>query len=98
MVAPYSPRFYPGPSWLKRTNGTRMCGMPETTPADIPAEWARVLAVATAMTGDEARAQHLLRNEKLRAFEGLTAEELVRAGRADDVIGYLHSLAAGSAG
>ena len=59
MVAPYIQRFYP--AWLKRTNGTKMCGMPETTPADISADWTRVLALATAMTGDEARAQHLLR-------------------------------------
>lgn len=50
------------------------------------------------MTGDEARAQHLLRNEKLRAFEGRTAEELIQAGRAGDVISYLQSLAAGAAG
>lgn len=96
MVAPYIQRFYP--AWLKRTNGTKMCAMSEPTPADMPDDWTRVVAVATAMTKDEARAQHLLRNEKLRAFEGLTAEELVRAGRADDVIGYLQSLAGGSAG
>lgn len=64
----------------------------------MPADWMRVLAVATAMTGDEDRARHLLRNEPLPAFDGQTAEELVRAGRAQDVIDYLQSLAAGSAG
>lgn len=96
MVAPYIQRFYP--AWLKQTNGTRMCGMSEITPVDMPDDWTRVVAVATAMTGDEARALHLLRNEPLRAFEGRTAEELLRAGRADDVIGYLQSLAGGAAG
>lgn len=68
--------------------------MPETTSAD----WTRLLAMATAMTGDEDRARHLLRSEPLRAFDGQTAEALVRAGRAQDVIDYLQSLAAGSAG
>ncbi len=71
-----------------------MWAMSEAAPAD----WARVMAVATAMTGDQERAQYLLRNEPLRAFDGRTAEELVRAGRAEDVISYLQSLAAGAAG
>lgn len=58
----------------------------------------RVLAAATEMTGDEKRSAFLLRNEPLRAFGYKTAEALVQAGRADDVIAYLESLAGGAAG
>ena len=58
----------------------------------------RVLAAATAMTGDEGRAVFLLRNEPLRAFGYKTAETLVQEGRTDAVVGYLESLAAGAAG
>ena len=58
----------------------------------------RVLAVTTAMTGDESRAVFLLRNEPLRAFGYKTADSLVQQGRADDVIAYLESLAGGAAG
>jgi len=58
----------------------------------------RVLAVATDMTGDVARAVFLLRNEPLRAFDYQTADKLVQAGRADDVVAYLRSLAGGAAG
>jgi len=58
----------------------------------------RVLAVATAMTGDESRAVFLLRNEPLRAFGYKTAESLVQEGRTDAVVAYLESLASGAAG
>lgn len=58
----------------------------------------RVLVVATAMTGDEKRAVFLLRNEPLRAFGYKTADVLIQEGRADAVIAYLESLAAGAAG
>ena len=58
----------------------------------------RVLAAATAMTGDEARAVFLLRNEPLRAFGYKTAETLVQEGRTDAVVAYLESLAGGAAG
>lgn len=58
----------------------------------------RVLAVATAMTGDEGRAVFLLRNEPLKAFEYKTAETLVQEGRTDAVVAYLESLAGGAAG
>ena len=58
----------------------------------------RVLAVATAMTGDEKRAVFLLRNEPLRAFGYKTADVLVQEGRVDAVVAYLESLAGGAAG
>jgi hypothetical protein len=58
----------------------------------------RVLAVATAMTGDESRAVFLLRNEPLPAFGYKTADALVQEGRADAVVAYLESLAGGAAG
>lgn len=58
----------------------------------------RVLAVVTAMTGDESRAVFLLRNEPLRAFGYKTAEALVQEGRTDAVVAYLESLAGGASG
>lgn len=58
----------------------------------------RVLAVATAMSGDESRAVFLLRNEPLRAFGYKTAETLVQEGRTDTVVAYLESMASGAAG
>ncbi|WP_028839288.1 antitoxin Xre/MbcA/ParS toxin-binding domain-containing protein [Thermomonas fusca] len=61
-------------------------------------EMIRVLAAATAMTGDEARAVFLLRNEPLAAFGYKTADTLVQEGRADAVVAYLESLAGGAAG
>lgn len=58
----------------------------------------RVLAAATELTGDKKRAAFLVRNEPLRAFGYKTADVLIQAGRADDVIAYLESLAGGAAG
>lgn len=58
----------------------------------------RVLAAASAMTGDESRAVFLLRNEPLSAFGYKTADTLVQEGRADAVIAYLESLSGGAAG
>lgn len=58
----------------------------------------RVLAVATAMTGDERKAVFLLRNEPLRAFGYKTADALIQEGRTDAVVAYLESLAGGAAG
>lgn len=58
----------------------------------------RVLAIAEAMTGDESRAIFLLRNEPLSAFGYKTADTLIEEGRADTVIAYLESLAAGAGG
>lgn len=58
----------------------------------------RVLAVATALTGDDKRAAFLLRHEPLPAFGYKTADSLIQEGRTDAVIGYLESLAGGAAG
>lgn len=61
-------------------------------------ELLRVLMVATELSGDASRAAFLIRSEPLRALASKTADELVQEGRADDVIAYLESLAAGAAG
>ncbi|TWT21100.1 DUF2384 domain-containing protein [Luteimonas marina] len=61
-------------------------------------EMIRLLAAATAMTGDEGRAVFLLRNQPLKAFEYKTAEALVQEGRTDAVVAYLESLAGGAGG
>ena len=58
----------------------------------------RVLAAATELTGDEARAVFLVRNEPLAAFGYKTADALVQEGRTDAVIAYLESLAGGASG
>lgn len=58
----------------------------------------RVLSAAVELTGDPARAAFLIRNEPLRVFDRKTADTLVQEGRADDVVGYLESIAGGAAG
>ena len=50
------------------------------------------------MTGDEQRAVFLPRNEPLRVFRYKTADMLVQAGQADDVVAYLESIASGAIG
>jgi hypothetical protein len=60
--------------------------------------WQRVLTIATEMTGNERRAEWLMRNEPLRTFGGKTIETLIQEGRTDDVIAYLNSLEGGAAG
>lgn len=57
-----------------------------------------VLQLATDMTGDISRAIFLLRNEPLRVFDGKTAIDLVKAGRAEELKGYLRSVEGGAAG
>lgn len=57
-----------------------------------------VLRVAHEITADRDRAAKLMRHEPLRAFDGLTASQLVLQGRTLDVIGYLESLNGGAAG
>lgn len=58
----------------------------------------RVLSAAEAVTGDRRRAAFLIRNEPLRVFDHKTADQLIREGHAEDVIGYLESIAGGAAG
>jgi len=61
-------------------------------------QWHRLLAIATEMTGDKQRADFLLRTEPLKAFDGKTAETLLKEGRVEDVMAYLESFASGVAG
>jgi len=58
----------------------------------------RLLAIATEMTGDKQRADFLLRTEPLKAFDGKTAETLLKEGRVEAVMAYLESLAGGATG
>jgi hypothetical protein len=58
----------------------------------------RVLRAATDMSGDMRRAIFWYRNEPLRGFGYNTAENLVSAGRTDDVLRFIESLSAGAAG
>lgn len=57
-----------------------------------------VLDAATAMTEDRARAIALMLEHPLRVFDGCTAAQLVMQGRHADVLDFLESLSAGSAG
>lgn len=57
-----------------------------------------VLQLATDMTEDLPRAIFLLRNEPLRVFDGKTAVDLVKAGRTEELKGYLRSIEGGAAG
>jgi hypothetical protein len=60
---------------------------------------ARVLAAARALAAGEAdRAWAWYANEPLREFSGQTAQELVRQGRAHDVLRLLAMYGAGAAG
>jgi hypothetical protein len=58
----------------------------------------RVPLVATDLRGEANTASSWFRREHLSAFNGKTAEQLVREGRTDDVLAYLQSLEAGAAG
>ncbi|MDA0574121.1 DUF2384 domain-containing protein [Burkholderia gladioli] len=58
----------------------------------------RVIRAATDLSGDVQRALFWYRNEPLAVFDYQTAETLVSAGRADDVVRYVASLEAGAAG
>ncbi|WP_186083576.1 antitoxin Xre/MbcA/ParS toxin-binding domain-containing protein [Burkholderia gladioli] len=61
-------------------------------------EAVRVIHAATDQSGDVHRALFWYRNAPLPAFDYQTAESLVSAGRAEDVLRYVASLEAGAAG
>ncbi|WP_186188856.1 antitoxin Xre/MbcA/ParS toxin-binding domain-containing protein [Burkholderia gladioli] len=61
-------------------------------------EAVRVIHAATDRTGDVHRALFWYRNAPLPGFDYQTAESLVSAGRAEDVLRYVASLEAGAAG
>ncbi len=58
----------------------------------------RVIRAATDLSGEAYGASFWFRNETLPAFGLKTAEQLVSEGRAEDVLRYLASLEAGTAG
>lgn len=57
----------------------------------------RVISAAEAVSGDRAKANEWL-NQPLATFDGKTPMQLIAEGRADNVIGYLHSIASGFVG
>lgn len=58
----------------------------------------RVLRAATEINGNLPDALFWFRNEPISAFEYRTPEDLVSAGRADDLLRYVRSLEAGAVG
>lgn len=58
----------------------------------------RVIKAGTDVTGDVARALFWYRNQPLAPFGYKTAEQLVAAGRTEDLLKYVASLTAGAAG
>ena len=58
----------------------------------------RVISAATDLSGDVRKALFWYRNEPLAVFGYETAENLVSAGRTDDLLRYVASLGAGAAG
>ena len=58
----------------------------------------RVIRAATDLSMDVGKALFWYRNEPLQPFEYKTAEQLVSEGRTDDLLRYIASLEAGSAG
>ena len=58
----------------------------------------RVIRAATDLSGDVHLALFWYRNEPLAVFDYQTAETLVSAGRAEDVLRYVVSPEAGAAG
>ena len=65
---------------------------------DASADATRVLLAATDLRREANAASSWFRREPLFAFNGKTAEQLVRDGRTEDVLAYLQSLQAGAAG
>lgn len=58
----------------------------------------RVIQAAIDLGNDRQTAIYHVKNSPIRSFDNKTALELVEAGRADDVVGYLQSLSAGYVG
>jgi uncharacterized protein (DUF2384 family) len=55
----------------------------------------RIVAMATEMAGDEARAAIWFKHQPLPGWGGRTALDLVRDGKSEAVLGYLESVRAG---
>jgi hypothetical protein len=58
----------------------------------------RVIKAGTDVTGDVDRALFWYRNQPLAPFGYKTAEQLITAGRTEDLLKYMASLTAGAAG
>ena len=65
---------------------------------DYMRQMLRVIKAAADLNGDMMNALFWYRNEPLAPFDYKTAESLVAAGRADDVVRYVSALEAGAAG
>ena len=65
---------------------------------DFLREALRVIKAATDLNGDLNKALFWYRNEPLSVFGYKTAERLVSEGRADDLLRYVASIEAGTAG
>lgn len=61
-------------------------------------EMVKVLTAAIELTKDETKAMYWYRNEPIRDYRGMTAAELVTAGKVDAVLGYIEDLHNGAAG
>ncbi len=59
---------------------------------------ARLLASATALSGNSDLAMQWFTSEAIEAFEGKTAQQLVLEGRVEDVLRYIEMLDAGPLG
>jgi hypothetical protein len=66
-------------------------------PLDQPldADFWRILQMARSVDHDDARVREWYRSEKIHELGGKTAQELVRMGEADLVIGFLRSIRRG---
>lgn len=95
------PRFDPVPQSPMPSSPGIPTNAPSTIankPRDAFQDAARVLLAATDLRGEANAASSWFRREPITAFDGKTAEQLVREGRVDDVLAYLQSLEAGAAG
>lgn len=81
---------------LHRNTLTRTPGSPSVQ-ARV-GEVARIVAQASELLGDDARAAVWFRHQPLAAFDGATAEELVAGGHGDAVLKHLDILADGGYG
>ncbi|WP_414695087.1 antitoxin Xre/MbcA/ParS toxin-binding domain-containing protein [Paraburkholderia sp.] len=65
---------------------------------DLVADELRVIRAALEVSGDADKAQDWFRHTPLPCFSGRTAWQLVREGRAGDVLRYIASFDAGCVG
>lgn len=76
----------------------RIANDPETDPANLARNVARVLQVMLELGNDAKKSMDTIATAPIRSFDGKTALELVEAGRTDDVVYYLQSFSVGWVG